>query len=239
MNVCVQICSKQEWKAFKNILSIEANELIVFPYGEYAERRINNVNCIFFNSGPTVTKASGAAQYAIDNWQPSTLIVLGTCGGIGADLVVLDVVIANKTVYYNCFGNDVYLNNLVYEPLTIEIDNSWINWKDLPSFVHEGTIATNDHYENFKATELIKKQNILCVEMESAAIAYVCSVNKIKCCIARGITDFPLKICDESLINKEYRENTPKTMKTLLETILPQLLNDVVFFRESKGHSDI
>jgi len=137
MNVCIQICSKQEWKAFKNILSIEAGELIAFPYGEYAERRINNVNCIFFNSGATVTKASGAAQYAIDNWKPPILIVLGTCGGIGADLVVSDVVIANKTVYFNCFENEIYLDNIIFKPLTAEIDNSWINWKNLPPFAHE------------------------------------------------------------------------------------------------------
>ncbi len=229
MNVCVQICSKQEWIAFKNISKIDPVELNPFPYGEYAERRINNVNCIFFNSGPTVTKASGASQYAIDNWKPSIIIVLGTCGGIGANLIVSDVVIANKTVYYNCFGNEIYLDNIIYEPLTTEIDNSWINWKNLPPFVHEGTIATNDHYGNFEATELIKKQNVLCVDWESAAIAYVCAINKIKCCIVRGISDLPLKIRDESLINKEYKENTPKIMKTLLESILPQLLIDVVY----------
>jgi adenosylhomocysteine nucleosidase len=213
--------------AFKNIFKVETNELLGFPYGEYTERKINNVNCTFFNSGPTVTKASGATQYAINCWKPAIIIVLGTCGGIGADLVVSDVVIANKTLYYNCFGNEIYLDNIIYEPLTTEIDNSWINWKDLPPFVYEGTIATNDHYGNFEATELIKKQKVLCVDWESVAIAYVCSVNKIKCCIVRGITDLPIKLNDESLINKEYRENTPRIMDSLFRDILPQLLKNI------------
>lgn len=232
MNVCIQICSKQEWIAFKNIFKIENGELLIYPYGEYTERKINNANCTFFNSGPTVTKASGATQYAINNWEPAIIIVLGTCGGIGDEVGISDIVIANKTVYYNCMGNDLYLSNFIYDPLTIEIDNSWINWKNLPSSVHEGIIATNDHYGNFDSAEILKRQNILCVDWESAAIAYVCSINKIKCCIARGITDLPIKLSDESLINKEYRMNTPKIMKTLLETILPQLLNDMVSLSE-------
>jgi len=227
MDVCIQICSKQEWIAFKNILNVEPAELSVFPFGEFTKRKISNKDCIIYNSGPTVTKSSAAAQYAINIWNPAIIIVLGTCGGLADGLSISHIILANKTVYYNCFKNDLYFNELIYEPLTTEIDYSWINRKNMLANVHEGTIATNDHYGNFDATKLIKEQNVLCVDWESAAIAYVCSINKIKCCIARVITDLPLKIRDEFLINKEYKENTPRIMDSLLKDILPILLQDI------------
>jgi adenosylhomocysteine nucleosidase len=227
MNTCIQICSKREWIATKNILQINDNVLKIYPFGEYFEFTFSNKECIFYFSGPTVTKSSSACQYAIDKWEPKLIIVLGTCGGIAPDIKDLDIIIANKTIYFNSIGSIYCENNFTYSPLTIIIDNSWINIDNIPIKIHEGIIGTNDHFNNLRAAEDLINENVLGIDWESASIAYVCSQNQVKCCIIRGVSDLPLIINDESLINEQYRKNTPIVMKILLEKILPIVLSEI------------
>lgn len=80
MKLAMEICSGLEWKVPKALLRVNHRTLKNQPYGEYFSKRLGNHKPIFFNSGSTKTRASGACQFAIDKWHPEAIINLGTCG---------------------------------------------------------------------------------------------------------------------------------------------------------------
>ena len=55
-------------------------------------------------------------------------------------------------------------------------------------------------------------------DWESASIAKVCELNRIKCLILRGVTDIPEK-SKEDIQERDYKKNTQTIMKDLLEII--------------------
>lgn len=228
--VCIQICSKAEWSSVKEILKDMEYEAYTYPFGEFLKIMLNYKDCIFYYSGATKTRSSAACQYAIDKWKPQIVIVLGTCGGVSEKLKVLDITVANKTVQYDCIdrmGDEPYI---FYKPFTTLIDNSWIDFSKFVNKVHEGTIATADQDINYEVLTMLRKEKVLCADWESGAIAYICSLNKVNTCIVRGITDIPTENIIESACNQgvDYKENTPKIMKKLVEEILPVLLRNVI-----------
>ena len=231
--ICIQICSKREWRALKEILCIDLNIVKRYPLGEYINFNISNEECIFYHSGATKTRSSAACQFAIDNWKPTINFVLGTCGGVAEELKILDVIIANKTVQYDCLVKMGKEKPLFYEPLLTSIDNSWIDFKGLSEKIYEGIVATADQDLGKESLEILKKENVLCADWESGAIAFICALNNVKCCIVRGITDIPVIEDENSDINQDidYRVNTPKVMEKLLKSILPKLISSFVMIR--------
>ncbi|GCD10519.1 5'-methylthioadenosine/S-adenosylhomocysteine nucleosidase [Clostridium tagluense] len=228
--ICIQICSKREWKALKEILCIDFGIVNQYPFGEYINFNISNQECIFYHSGATKTRSSAACQFAIDNWKPTINFVLGTCGGVAKNLHILDVVIANKTVQYDCIAKMGKERSLFYEPLVTLIDNSWIDFNAFSDKVYEGIIATADQDLNLESLDKLIKQNVLCADWESGAIAFICDLNNVKCCIVRGITDIPVIEDENSDVNQgiDYRVNTPKVMEKLLKSILPKLISSFI-----------
>lgn len=220
--ICIHICSGGEWHSIKEILKVKKSDINIYPFGEYIKCKLYNRECIFYHSGATKTRSAAACQYAIDNWKPETLFVMGTCGGVDEGLNVFDVVIANKTVQYDCIdrmGNEPYV---FYEPLTTQIDNAWIDFSELKFKIHEGTIATADQDINFEVLKMLRGERVLCADWESGAIAHICNLNKVRCCILRGISDIPTENIEESEINQgiDYHENTPVIMKNLVQNVL-------------------
>lgn len=224
--ICVQICSRGEWKATKEILKVQRNQVSEYPLGEYIKHNIHDKECIFYHSGATKTRSSAACQFAIDHWNPQCIFVLGTCGGVSKDLKRLDVVIANKTVQYDCVDKMGNVEELFYEPMTTEIDNSWIDYARLSEPIYQGVIATADHDISFENINTLRESNILVADWESGAIAKICSFNKVRCCVLRGVSDIPEKDDLEDIQNQktDYESNTPKIMNKLLKSILPSLV---------------
>jgi len=224
--ICMQVCARGEWRSLKKILGNTEVEIKTYPFGEYIRCMIKDKECIFFHSGATKTRSSAACQYAIDNWEAEIIIVLGTCGGVDTRLKTLDVVIADKTAQYDCIdrmGNEPYV---FYEEFVTSIDNSWINLNEFKERIWQGTIATADQDVNYEVMKMLQKEQVLCADWESGAIAYICRLNQVRCCIVRGITDIPVEEVQKSAISQgtDYRSNTPKVMEKLIEEILPILI---------------
>lgn len=227
--ICIQVCSRREWRSLKELFIGTDYEINTYPFGEFILHKINDKECIFYHSGATKTRSSAACQYAIDNWKAEIIIVLGTCGGVDSRLKTLDVVIADKTAQYDCIdrmGNEPYI---FYEEFITSMDNSWINFSAFKEKVWQGTIATADQDINYEVLKMLRKEEVLCADWESGAIAYICKLNGVRCCIVRGITDIPIEEAEKSANAQgaDYKENTPKVMKKLVEGILPVLLNYV------------
>jgi len=223
--ICVHICSKAEWNSIKQILDIEQEKINRYPLGEYFQQKLHDTNCIFYHSGATKTRAAAACQYAIDNWKPEIIFVLGTCGGVAHHLKIFDIVIANKTVQYDCIDRMSGDHSMFYEPMTTELDNSWIDFDRLEEKFFQGIIATADQDINYQTLQLLRKADVLCADWESGAIAHICASNKVKCCIVRGITDIPRDDGENSILDQgqDYHKNTPLVMKKIIDTMLPLL----------------
>lgn len=226
---CIQICSNREWRSFKEILSINEASIGVTPYGEYVSKTIEKQECVFYHSGATKTKSTGACQYAISKWNPDFIFVLGTCGGVSSKLNVLDVIIANKTVQYDCIVGNKNDTITFYEKLNEEIDNSWIAFDKLSLHIFEGLIATADQDLGPHQLDKLANKNVLCADWESGAISHICRLNNVKYCILRGISDIPRKDDEQSNDKQtmDYRTNTPLIMKKLLNDVLPELLRQL------------
>lgn len=232
-HICAQICAENEWKAVKEILKIGKSNISNSPYGEYVNFPLEDFvfdsrdyACILFNSGATKTLAAGACQFAISKWKPEIIFVLGTAGGVSDKLKPLDLVIACDTIQYDCISRMGSNSNTFHFEFHTQLDNEWIYWPFLDFKLNEGAIATADQDINFEIKESLKAHNICAADWESGAIAPVCKLNNVQCCVIRGISDIPLNIFSGNIDEQfnQFTKNTPIIMEKLIRNIFPGLL---------------
>jgi nucleoside phosphorylase len=215
--IIIQITSKVEWKETKSLL--DPIEINAYPYGEYVKTIIDNLECIFYHGGPTKTLASGACQYAIDRWAPEILFVLGTCGGVAEDLQPFDVILAEKTAQWDVDPARKKVN--IFHEM-IALDNSWTNWDDFPYKIVKGFIASGDQTVTASNCDRLRNGEVTAADWETASIAKICSVNDVKCCIVRGVSD----LGSEREFNFEiFQRNTFIIMEMLIKSYLPPLVS--------------
>ena len=223
MKLCIHICSEDEWKETVSALKVKKSKLRRQPYGEFFDHSFGKTKCIIYNSGATKTRASGACQYAIDTWRPYAVINLGTCAGVSDNIRKLDIIIATKTFQYDVIQRFGKPSPLFFETMITDLDTSWVNISLVPEKIHKGTIATADQDLNYENRKKLQKENenILGADWESASIAKVCELNKVKCLILRGVTDIPESRArsKDDLQDRDYNKNTQIIMKKLLSVI--------------------
>ena len=184
-----------------------------------AFEKINNKDVVFYRCGTRKTKASGATQYMIDKFNLSKIIVIGTCAGVDESFELIDVFIPNKAVQADC----TYLENgdLFKEDFIVDIDLSELDFN-----YNTCTIGSSDKPMIHKQVcDLMYKNNLTIVDMESAPIAYICKINNVECIIIKGISDFPGKydVFDENQF-KEYVVNIPKVINKILINYLDRII---------------
>lgn len=163
---------------------------------------INGKELVLVKCGVGKVNAARCAQILIDNFDIDYVINVGTAGSLNDELEIGDLIIADKLVqhdfditgfgyekgyisevgkYFNC---DKKLINKAKE--TIEKIGSDFN-------MIIGAIATGDVFctdINMKK-EIRKEFYAECIEMEGAAIAQVCTLDKIPFIVIRAISDKP------------------------------------------------
>lgn len=222
--ICIQICADNEWDAVKQILSKILHQEGTERGYEYIVHLSDGIQCVYFYSGASKTYAAAGCQFAIQKWNPYMFFVAGSAGGVGADLKELDLVIANRTVQYDCISRMGDEAQLFYRDFIVDIDNSWIVWDQLPEKLHEGLIATADQDIDYALRNKLLNHGVLAADWESGAIAPVCCKNQVPCCIIRGITDVPAEQGNDDEQGNSFRKNTPVVMQRLIINILPALL---------------
>ena len=221
MKLAIQICSEFEWRATKSIFKITTDKLHRQPFGDYFEKQIGVHECVLYESGATKTRAAAACQFAIDTWHPDAIVNLGTCGGVSKKVIKLDIILAKNTFQYDViqrFGNP---SGRFKKDLETTLDISWINLTRVPTKIHIGTMASADQDLDDENRVLLQGKNVLAADWESASIAKICELNKIKCLILRGITDIPQKQTSlkRDIQDNDYKKNTPIIMKELFSII--------------------
>jgi nucleoside phosphorylase len=222
MTIGIQICSGAEWRAAKPLLGASAADVGRFPYGEYLASTVGRRRCVFYHSRRTKTRAAAACQYAIDHWHVDPVIVLGTCGGVAEHLRVMDIVVASRTLQYDCHDRRPDMGRIV------SVGTEWLTSNAIVPEAHFGTIASADHDLGFGDLGRLREEGVLGADWESGAIALVCSLNQVKWAVVRGVSDVPLEagVDDARRQLGDYLANTPAIMERLL-SLLPALVRDL------------
>lgn len=156
-----------------------------------------NCRLIFTIAGIGKVNAGVTTILLIEHFNPDLIINTGIAGGYRKDLKPLDIVIADKVIYadvdmtHRAAGAHQYGQlegcEEYFKP-NFDIINHEMNYK-------VGTILSGDQfvYDFDKINNLVKqrflKYDVIAFDMESAAVAHVCTMNKINYLIIRAISD--------------------------------------------------
>jgi len=160
--------------------------------------KIFNKQVVIVRSGIGKVNAAVATQILIDNFNSNRIINTGVAGGINKKLQIGDIVIA-KSLRYNDFdvsafgykiGDIPRMDTSIFYSDRMMMANILEKGRKLGYKIYYGNISTGDQFITHKQKETISKLfNSDAVEMEGAAIAHVCYINKIPFVIVRAISD--------------------------------------------------
>lgn len=200
-NIGIIFAMKEELQALKKYLTVNKIERIYEL--TFYEALIANQKVILVESGVGKVNAARTAQILIDNYHPSVIYNIGVAGGIASDLTVGDIVISTSLIQHDfditAFGHDKgYITGVgdyisSDSQLIGKIKNSINNISNEEYKIKVGIIASGDIFCTAveMKDKIYAKFNADCVEMEGAAIAQVCYLDKIPFIIIRSISDSP------------------------------------------------
>lgn len=199
--VGIIVAMQEELDEVLNIMSnIKSNEIyeITFIKGKIAD-----VEVIVVKSGVGKVNAARTTQILIDRFNVDYVINVGSAGALNPSLDIGDIVIGEKLIqhdfditafnhnkgYITGVGDYIYSDN----NLIMKLQNVVNNLKDKTYKINTGVIASGDIFctEIFMKDKIYSKFNAECVEMEGAAIAQVCYLDKIPFVVIRSISDSP------------------------------------------------
>lgn len=195
------VAMQEELEEVLKIMSdIEEKEI----YGiSFVDGKIEKEKVVVVKSGVGKVNAARTTQILIDKLDVTKVINVGSAGALNPSLNIGDIVIANKLIqhdfditafnhkkgYITGVGDYIYCDeNLINKLKKAEnkLENKTYNIKT-------GTIASGDIFctEINMKNKIYSKFNADCVEMEGAAIAQVCYLDKIPFIVIRSISDSP------------------------------------------------
>ena len=191
------VAEVDEMDAVKEIME-NVNSMDIYNLKIYTGK-INNKDFLLVQSGVGKVNATRVAQIITDKFDLSFIINIGSAGGLDEDLQIGDIVLGKTLIQHDfdvtAFGRDKGFipetgkffesdKNLLEKCKRLQVDNQKIVI---------GTIASGDTFlTDINLKEKIKKDfNATCVEMEGAAIAQVCTLNKVPFIVIRSISDIP------------------------------------------------
>lgn len=189
---------EEEIVVMKEKINITKEEIIAgctFFTGSYLENKV-----ILVKSG--IGKVNGAicAQAMIDNFKPDAMFMTGVAGALSKELAIGDIVISEDTAQHDMdtssFGDPIGVIPRMDESF-FPADKGLLDMakniaKDISEYkIIFGRIASGDQFisSEDKKSEIEKTVGGLCAEMEGAAIAQACWLNKVPFLIIRAISD--------------------------------------------------
>ena len=202
MSIGIIVATDEELIETKNIMdSFEEKNVyeLTFIKGKISNKKVIAVKC-----GIGKVNAARTTQILIDKFDVDKIINIGAAGGVNPDLKIQDIVIGERLVQYDfdvSSSGDYEKGEIQGVGKYIKSDYELINVcrrvlekrieKDVNVII--GTIATADIFcsdpeDAKKAREEFEAE---CVEMEGAAVAQVCYLDKVPFLVIRGISDTP------------------------------------------------
>ena len=202
MSIGIIVATDEELIETKNIMdSFEEKNVyeLTFIKGKISNKKVIAVKC-----GIGKVNAARTTQILIDKFDVDKIINIGAAGGVNPELKIQDIVIGERLVQYDfdvSSSGDYEKGEIQGVGKYIKSDYELINAcrrvlekrieKDVNVVI--GTIATADIFcsdpeDAKKAREEFEAD---CVEMEGAAVAQVCYLDKVPFLVIRGISDTP------------------------------------------------
>ena len=221
--------SKEMNEIKKLMKNIEEKDLFNL---QFFTGKIEEAECVLVECGEGKVNAARTTQVMIDNFKIDKLVNVGSAGAINEELNVKDVVIADKLVQYDfdisglgyekgeiCnIGKYIYCDKMLVEECKEAIEK--IEKQDDKYKVIIGTIATADSFcDKPEIAKMVRKEfNAECVEMEGAAVAQVCFLDKISFLVIRGISDTPNG--NNKIDFRKYLEIASKQSAKILQNLI-------------------
>ena len=161
--------------------------------------------------------AALGAQQLINEFHPDAIVSTGCAGGNGDDLQVQDVVVSKEVCYHDVYcgtaiDNTTQFGQVQGLPLRFQADPYLLRKSEELKVKNEelstlncqlstGLIVTGDWFVDSreKMREIIGNfPDARAVDMESAAIAQACYLNKVPFISFRVVSDIPLRDTDAS-----------------------------------------
>ena len=169
---------------------------------QFITGKINEKAVVLAKCGVGKVNAARTTQVLIDNFDIEYVINVGTAGSLNSNIEIGDLVIAEKLVQHDFditgFGHEKgYITNIgkyfYSDESLIEIAKLTIEKMNEKFNQHLGIIATGDIFvQDMNVKDKIKEDfNADSVEMEGAAIAQVCTLDRVPFIVIRAISDKP------------------------------------------------
>lgn len=219
---------QEEMNEIKNIMT-DVTEKNIYEL-HFFEGKIGNAECVLVQAGVGKVNASRCTQILIDNYDIEYVVNVGSAGAANNDLNIGDIVIGKILVQHDfditAFGHKKgYISNvgenINSDDKLIRKFEKIINNNDKKEYnIKVGTIASGDIFcTDINMKEKIKyKFNADAIEMEGAAIAQVCYLDKIPFIVIRSISDTPNG--NNEITFEEYLKLASKRCATLLNEFL-------------------
>lgn len=168
---------------------------------EFYVGSLNNKEVVLVRAGIGKVNAAICTQLLIDCFNVVAVINTGVAGALSEDLDIGDIVISSDTVQHDMdasgFGYDLGViprmaeSHFKADKRLIRIAEKASEVLSMKTNVHTNRILSGDQFisDHQKKKELVETFKGYCVEMEGAAIAHACYVNKIPFVIIRSISD--------------------------------------------------
>ena len=205
----------------KNILGLD------FFVGKYGSNSVVIVKC-----GIGKVNAAACTQVLIDHFAVDCVINVGVAGGIFADLKIGDVVISTDAVQHDIdvsalgdpIGTIPRMDESYFKADEELIDLAEKAGETLEGHnVYKGRVASGDKFISTQEQKTFLWNNFkaYCAEMEGAAMAHVCYLNRIPFVIIRSISDN----ADGSagISYNEFKDTAAKNSSIILEGLLTSL----------------
>jgi adenosylhomocysteine nucleosidase len=166
----------------------------------YHRGRLEDVSVVLCKSGVGKVNAAVSTQVLIDRYRVDAVIFTGVAGALHPDLDIGDMVISTA-----CQHHDVDAGSLGFAPGEIPFQDTSVFQAD-PRLVAlaekasekasggktmRGKILSGDQFisDTERVRSLHERFDGVCVEMEGAAVAHVCHLNRVPFVIIRSISD--------------------------------------------------
>ncbi|MBK5251192.1 MAG: 5'-methylthioadenosine/adenosylhomocysteine nucleosidase [Peptostreptococcaceae bacterium] len=188
---------------------------------------VHDTEVVLVMSGIGKVNAALCAQILITKFQVEGIINTGLAGALDESLEIGDIVVSNELLEHDMdatgFGYELGViprmdkSIFVADPKLIELAAGVIKEKKR---VHVGRIVSGDVFvaDAKKRIYLNKTFGGLCAEMEGAAIAHVCHVNKKPFVIIRTISDNADNSATENF-SEFVKEHAHESSRVVIELI--------------------
>ena len=195
--IAIIVAEIKEMEAIKEIM-VNIEEIKIYDL-KMLKGEINGKKYIAVRSGVGKVNAARTTQILTDKFNLDYIINVGSAGALNDNLNIGDIVVGKELIQHDfnvtAFGRErgyipeagkVFKSdeNLIKKSENIKMNNIKIT---------TGVIVSGDIFcTEIKMKEKIRKRfNADCCEMEGAAIAQICYLNKIPFIVIRSISDIP------------------------------------------------